>query len=148
MENCSLPQFLKEKLYADFRTSYADGLSALVESMESLVREYAAFDATSSVAFEGVVVRAFRTARTGNLFLSMTDDPVLRLWQISDGRPERALFPRCCRVCLGPSGSLVVAGLRNDLFGRRLLVFTTTGELCTSHHQSLKAAPAMSLIIA
>ena len=39
IDNCKIPTFLKEKMYADFRTDFTAGLKLLIRSLSKLVSE-------------------------------------------------------------------------------------------------------------
>jgi hypothetical protein len=42
LEDCEIPVFLREKLYADFRTSFDDGLRTVTEAIARVTNEYQA----------------------------------------------------------------------------------------------------------
>ena len=42
LEDCDMPIFLKEKLYADFRTDFDDGLKTVIEAIAKVTNEYMA----------------------------------------------------------------------------------------------------------
>src|SRR4051812_28091197 len=107
------PPLLQEKRYADFRTSYKLGLADLVRSMTELLIEDLRFDPGLAIDIEGQYVRRISGMSTGHLTLVLTEDPVVRLRSIPDGKVVRAFFARnpVRDACISPNGEYAVIGL-------------------------------------
>jgi WD40 repeat protein len=123
IEDCSIPPFLKEKKYADFRESYPNGLSELVASIFSLKKESTGFDALESLRSEWEIARKILGSDSDPYFLTLSEDSILRVWELPTGKLIRCIFTRHYPIDaeMTRDGKHIVVSMR-DNWGRRAIV--------------------------
>ena len=154
VEDCAIPALFREKRYADFRSSYNDGFQQLVRSIIVLSEQSRQFRPDEAVESEWQYVRRLSGTPVDKLFLMLTEDPVLRLWSVPDGKLRRAFFVRSSGfqsitdACLSADGKYAIVAIRTrgsaTLGSSELHIFDcSTGKSCGM--EFLKEANAEAL---
>lgn len=110
ISECNLPTLLREKRYADFRSSYEVGFGDLINSITNLLTATSDWDPAQAIETEWGFVRRLSSAPSINQILALTEDTIARLWSIPAGKLSRAIFRRepIVDASLSPTGDFTV----------------------------------------